>query len=103
MMGDKVHDFALTLNTTADSKHGGAEDGAAMLFENLGPDHEIGNAGLILQGDEYDTLGRARPLSDKNKPRDLKPASVAGLHGFATGDDALCPEVGTKKTQRMSA
>src|SRR5271170_6796818 len=103
VVNDEVHDVAFTLNTTADSKHGGGEDCAAMLFEDLGPDDEVGDAGLILQSDKDHALGRARFLPDENEPRRLKPASVACLHGLGAGDDALCPEVGAEKSHRVSA
>jgi hypothetical protein len=80
VMGDEVNDLALALNTTADGKHAGGEDHATILFEHLGLDGEIGDAGLVLQGDEHHALGRARLLPDENKAGGLKPASVAGPH-----------------------
>ena len=93
-MGDEVNDLALTLNTAADGKHAGGEDHAPIFFEHLGPHDEIGDAGLILQGDEHDPLRCAGLLPNKNEAGSLKPASVAGLHRLGAGDDALEPQVG---------
>jgi hypothetical protein len=47
-MGEKVDDFALTVNATTDCDHAGGEDDPAIFFERLGPHDEIGDAGLIL-------------------------------------------------------
>ena len=44
VMGDKVDDFALTLNATTDCDHAGGEDDAAIFFERLGPHDEIDDA-----------------------------------------------------------
>ena len=48
VIGDKVDDFALTLNATTDSDHAGGEDDAAIFFERLGPYDKIGDTGLVL-------------------------------------------------------
>ena len=50
VMGDKVDDFALTLNATTDRDHAGGEDDAAIFFERLGPHDEIGDAGNLILG-----------------------------------------------------
>ena len=59
-------------------------------LEHLRPDDEIGDAGLVLDGDEHDALGRARPLADQHEAGGLEPAAVAGLHRLGAGDDAPC-------------
>jgi hypothetical protein len=48
MMGDKMDHFALTLNAAADGDHIGREYDAAMFFEDLLPDDQIGDSCFIL-------------------------------------------------------
>src|SRR6185312_6693228 len=39
-------------------------DDLALLAEHVGPDDEVGDSSLILNGDEHDPLGASRPLAD---------------------------------------
>ena len=102
-MGDEVDDFALTLNTTTDRDHAGGKDHAAIFIAHLGPDDEIGDAGLILQGDEHDALGAARPLADEHEAGGFEPPPIAGLHGLGAGDDTARRQVGAKEGDGMLA
>ena len=43
-------------------------DDAAMGLENPGPDHEVGDAVFVLDGDEHHARGGARPLAYQHKP-----------------------------------
>ena len=47
-----------------------------MLLEQVGPDHEVGDVGLVLQRDEHDALGRARLLADQHQAGKIDPATV---------------------------
>ena len=46
-------------------KHAGGQDDAAILLEHLRPDDEVGDAGLVLDGDEHDALGRSRLIFER--------------------------------------
>ena len=53
-----------------------AHDDLALLREDVGPDDQIGDAGFILQRDEYDALGASWPLADQHQSRDRQPFAV---------------------------
>src|SRR5689334_20981322 len=46
-----------------------AHDDLALLFEYVGPDDEVGDAGLILECDEDHALGTPGPLADEDEAR----------------------------------
>src|ERR1700730_14718020 len=101
MLGDKVNDLALALDAAVDRHHPGRNDHPALLLEHLRPDHEIGDAGLVLDGDEHDAFRRARHLPHEHEAGGLEPAAVAGLHRLGARDDALAAQVSAQETDRM--
>src|SRR4051794_3197309 len=61
LLGDDVDHAFLALQRAAAIQEGGAEGGAAEAFEDIGPDDQIGDPGLVLDRDEDDAIGAARP------------------------------------------
>ena len=59
--------FAHALDATADTKQPRSHDDAAVRFEDLRPDHEIGDAVFVLDGNEYHTRSGSRPLSHQHQ------------------------------------
>ena len=88
-----MHHLAFALDAAANGQHARGQDDAPELFEDLEPDHDIGDAGLVLQRDEHDALGRSGALADQHEARGLHPPAIAGIHGFIAGDDPPAPQV----------
>ena len=65
-VGDELHKLPFPLNAPIDGQHVRGKDDAALLFEELWPDDEIGDAGLVFDGDDHDAFGRAFPFPAKN-------------------------------------
>lgn len=51
MPGDEMHHLAFPLDPALHADHAGGQDDATLPLEHLRPDHEIGDAGFILDGD----------------------------------------------------
>src|ERR1017187_4768081 len=102
-MSDEMDDLALALDAAVDRQHPGRKDYAALPFIEFWPDHEIGDAGLVLDGDEDDAFRRARHLPHEHETGGPEPASIAGLHGLGAGDDALAVQVSPQETDWMAA
>ena len=49
----------IALNDAVYGHQAGAHDDLALFLEHVGPDDEIGDAGLVFDGDEDDALGAA--------------------------------------------
>jgi hypothetical protein len=67
----------VALDLAGDAEQAGAHDDAAMGFEDPRPDHEVGDAEFVLQGDEDHARSGARSLAHQHQPRHLQ--EVAGL------------------------
>ena len=67
---DDVDDVFGGLQPAGHGDQAGAEDDGAELLVDLGPDHDIGDAGFILQGHEDHAAGAARALADEDEARD---------------------------------
>ena len=102
-MGDDMDDLAFALNTATDPQHACGKDCAALLLIDGWPNDEIGDAGFVLDRDEHDSLGGARPLSQEDKAGDLDPAPVPRLHGLIAGDTALAPKLFAQEEHGMIA
>ena len=61
----------------------------ALPVEDVGPDDEVGDPGLVLDGDEHHALGAARPLADQHQPGDRQPFAVADGVELLGGDELL--------------
>ena len=84
-----MHNLPFALNTAGDGQHAGGEDDAALLFEQFRPDDEIGDAGLVFDGDEHHAFGASRASAGRGQARRFEPAPVARLHRLGAGADAL--------------
>ena len=71
--------LAFALQTPLDAHQAARQDQAAFFLEQFGPNHQIGDAGFILQSDEHHPLGRARPLAHQNHPGAAHEIAVAGV------------------------
>src|SRR3546814_20337555 len=58
--------FALDLAINAEQPR--THDDAAVFLEHSRPDDQIGDACLVLDGDEHDAFRRSRPLTDEDEP-----------------------------------
>lgn len=78
-----MDDFALAFDAAGGEEDGGEPAGAAEAFEGFGPDDEIGDAGLVFEGDEDDAAGGAGALADEDDAGDGDPASCWAAFGVA--------------------
>ena len=54
---NQMNDIAGALHPASAAHHGGRENGAAVPFENRGPDDNVHVRALIFEGDEHHALG----------------------------------------------
>ena len=78
-LGDHVDHQALLLHLAAHHHELGAEHDAAKALEHRRPHHQIGDPGLVLDGDEDDPARGAGALADQDQAGDLDPAAVVDL------------------------
>ena len=102
-MGDEMDDLALALDAAVGRQHAGRKDHPALPFIEFWPDHEIGDAGLVLDGDEDDAFRRAWHLPHEHEACGLEPAPVARLHGVSASDDALAVQVAAQEGDGVAA
>ncbi len=69
----------LALQPAGNAHHPGGQDLAAEGLELRRPDDDVGGAGLVLQGDEDDALGGARPLAHQHQAGDRDAPPVLRL------------------------
>src|SRR6266446_10185831 len=96
-MSDKMDDVTHTLDAAVRCHHAGRENNPPLLLKDGRPDNEIGDAALILQGDEYHALGGTGHLAHQYDAGGLRPAAIARLHRLYAGDDALSAQVFAQK------
>ncbi len=101
-VGDDVDDALLALQFAGAAQQGRAQRGAAEALEDLRPDDQVGDPGLVLDGDENDAVGAPRPLPDQHDPGDRKPAVDRQTGKIGGGDQTLAGELGAQKGQRMA-
>src|SRR5579883_173702 len=65
-----VDDEALALQATAAEHQGGPHHLRAEPLEGVGPDHEVRDPGLVLEGDEHHAAGAAGPLAHQDETCD---------------------------------
>ena len=58
MIGHEMDDVALALDAALHGDHAGRENDATLAFIKRRPDHQVGDAGLVLDGDKHDALRR---------------------------------------------
>ena len=59
----EVDDFALAADLAVDAGQAGADDFAALAFQELGADDDVGEAGFVFEGDEHRAFGGAGALA----------------------------------------
>jgi hypothetical protein len=57
MVRDEMDHFALALDAALHGDHAGREDDARLAFVERLPDHQVGDPGFVLDGDEHDAFG----------------------------------------------
>ena len=82
-------DDALALQAAVDADQAGAEDLAAVSFELVRPDDDIGDTGLVFQGQEDHPLGGAGALTDQHQPGDNDSRIVRGAQQLTIWQDAF--------------
>ena len=89
--GDDVDDVAVlvALDDSVDGHQPRPHHDLALLFEHVGPDDEVGDSGLVLNGDEDDPLGASRPLADQDQPGDRQALAVADGVQPVGGDEPI--------------
>jgi hypothetical protein len=96
-MGDKMHFFSLALDTAAHRHHARRHHSGPELLEQLQPDDDIGDAGLIFERDEDGAFGGARPLADQDKACGFGPTAIARLHCVGAAHDAAIGQICAEK------
>ena len=76
LLGDHVHHVAVALQAAGDLQAAAGDHRAAEAFEDLGPDHDVGDTGLVLERDEDHPLGGAGPLAADDDAGDCHPHAV---------------------------
>ena len=102
LLGDEMDHDALRRCTAApcrDAQQARAHDDAAIGFEDLGPDHEIGDAELVLQGDEHHARGGARPLAHQHQPGHAEEVAVRGPR--AASSECAMPPLRQRRPQQL--
>ncbi|MBB6505202.1 hypothetical protein F4693_002189 [Sphingomonas endophytica] len=102
-VADDVDYLPLLLNPAIHPDHRRRHDGAALRLEPVRPEDAVGDAGLVLDGDEQHALGAARLLADKDDPRALDMAAVPDVGEVGTTGDAAARELLPQKGERMRA
>src|SRR5260221_14429676 len=102
-MSYKLDDVPNTLDAAVRCHHAGRENDPPLFLKDGRPDNEIGDAALILEGDEYHALGRTGHLAHQYDAGGLRPAAIARLHRLPAGDDALSAQVFAQKGDGVMA
>ena len=86
--GLEVDDLALAFDAAFGEQGDGGVGGAAVFFEDLGADDEVGGAGLVLQGAKDDAQGGRGSLADEDQAGDADPLALFGLAEVARSGDS---------------
>ena len=76
MIDDQMGHALGRLDLAARQHHPRAHGGRAQAFEHVRPQHQIGHAGLVLEGHETDALGRAGPLAHQHHASDRDGSAI---------------------------
>ena len=79
VLGNHVDDLTLPLHPASTPDHIRRENDPALPFEQGRPNDQVRNVRFVLERDEQDPIGRARPLADKHEPRDRDAESFARM------------------------
>ena len=87
--------FALQFAGAA--QQSGAECGAAEAFEDGRPDDQIGDPGLVLDGDEDDAVGAARDAGGSTRSRRSRAGGRPAMGEVGGGDEAFAGKFRRRK------
>ena len=76
MLGNHVDDLPLSLQLAPTPDHIRRENEPALPFEQGRPNDQVRDVRLVLERDEQDAIGRARPLAHEHEPRDGHAAAI---------------------------
>ncbi len=71
-----MNDEAGALQATAHGKKPRRHYDAAVFFENLRPDDDVGDVGFVFEGHEHDPFGGSRPLPHQHQAGDGDPLPI---------------------------
>src|SRR3546814_15250166 len=91
--------FALDLAINAEQPR--THDDAAVFLEHSRPDDQIGDACLVLDGDEHDAFRRSRPLTDEDEPGEPDIAAIANSIERVAGNHLAGGKLAPPKRNRM--
>ena len=98
---DEMHHGSLALDAPAHGEQPRPEQDAPLALVELGPDDDIGDAGLVLERDEKDALGGAGPLAREHEPGYGQDAAIGRVHRVGAGDDAAACQIGAQEGDRV--
>src|SRR4029079_12777808 len=97
---DHVAAVLIALNHAANRHQPRAHHDLALFLEHGGPDDEVGDSSLILDGHEDHALGAAGPLPDQHQPGDCDALPVAHLLEPVGRDEAAAGIMLAKEAHR---
>src|SRR5258708_24814984 len=83
-----MYDISLALDAAVDRHQPRGQNDPPLLLKDGWPNDEIGDAALVLDGDEHDPLRRTGHLSYQHKSGTLHPLAIACLHRLTASEDA---------------
>ena len=101
LLSDHVRDVALVLQIAGDGEEAGRDDLRSRPFEHRGPDDDVGDSRLVLDGEKDRAAGRAGSLPHQNEARDGDAPAIADRRQFHAGEDASGREVAAHEGHRM--
>ena len=76
LVGDEMDDLALALHLARYPYEPRPEHDVALALEEAAPDDDVERAGLVLEGQEHDAGGRARPLAGDDETGGMRAPAV---------------------------
>ena len=100
-VGDHVDDaFRAALQAPCHLHQAAAEDGAAEQLQQAGPDHDVGDAGFVLDGAEHD-IAVARALAYQHHAGNREPSAIGLADRLSAAQHALATEQCAKEAHRV--
>ncbi len=93
----------MILENALDQKKALVDDGDAILREKLRSDNGVGDAGFVLDAEEYESLGGARALAGDDGTGDTERGAVRERAKLDGGADAVTLERGAMVGHGMNA
>lgn len=103
MTGLDVNHAVLFLDCAFDEEEPAARDDDAVLLEDIRSEDDVGDAGLIFEGEEDEALGSAWPLTRNDAASQTHVLAAVSLKEINGRENAFLPERCTVIGQRMWA